>query len=572
MTLRWGLGPVFAYDWLTTSRRWQYYAGRSLFVTFLLAALLLVWFQEAHQNTHLTRRQLAAMGEKLFYGIIGTQLALVLLVAPAMTAGAICVDKVRGTLLHLLVTDLSNAEIILGKLATRLVNLFGLVACGLPVLFLGMLMGGIDPEALTAAFFVSVGVALLGGTLGLTLSVWCRKTYEVLLASYTGWIIYLLLEPTWRILMPVPVPSFLPSLDPFWLAFAPYRAPGATTLIDAVEFLGLMAGLSVLLALLAIWRVRAVAVRQSHLPSRRRRRWPRFLEWMRVSRWLPGPALDFNPVLWREWRHKRPSRWVQGVWLVYGLACTGFSAYVIARYLGNRFGFELGPFVNAFQVSIGLLLASVAAVTALSEERERGGLPILLATPLSTLSILLGKWWGVYRTIFWLTILPGMILATRIWMVLLPGQQFPNPVPAWSLWLGAVFLMGVILAYGAAFTSLGLALATWVARQARAIALQVVSFVLIAVGFVLVAMLLLDRNDWSRGLACGSPWFGPGMMTAVTEAGFREWGDLLAWIGSWIIIYVTVAIVLFGSTLATFDRCLGRVAQNWKLTSHADRP
>ncbi len=73
---------------------------------------------------------------------------MVMLAAPAATAGAICLDKARGTLLHTLVTDLSDAEIVLGKLAARLVPVLGLVACSLPVLALGLLLGGIDPVQL----------------------------------------------------------------------------------------------------------------------------------------------------------------------------------------------------------------------------------------------------------------------------------------------------------------------------------------------------------------------------------------------------------------------------------------
>ena len=30
----------------------------------------------------------------------------------------------------------------------------------------------------------------------------------------------------------------------------------------------------------------------------------------RLTRWLPGPSLDGNPVLWREWHRSRPSRWL----------------------------------------------------------------------------------------------------------------------------------------------------------------------------------------------------------------------------------------------------------------------
>jgi hypothetical protein len=43
-TRRWPwLGPVFAYEWLTASRRWQVYALRSLLVLFLVLGLSAVW-------------------------------------------------------------------------------------------------------------------------------------------------------------------------------------------------------------------------------------------------------------------------------------------------------------------------------------------------------------------------------------------------------------------------------------------------------------------------------------------------------------------------------------------------
>jgi hypothetical protein len=39
MPPRLGFGPVFANEWLTTSRRWQSYAGRAIFVAVLLLGL-----------------------------------------------------------------------------------------------------------------------------------------------------------------------------------------------------------------------------------------------------------------------------------------------------------------------------------------------------------------------------------------------------------------------------------------------------------------------------------------------------------------------------------------------------
>ena len=135
--MRWGLGPVFFYECLANSRRWQTYAIRSAGVALLLAAIATI-------DTRYALQQYAALGEAYFYGLIGVELTLVMLAAPAATAGAICVDRARGTLAHMLATDLSDPEIVLGKLAARLLPVLGLVACSWPVLALSSLPRGGD--------------------------------------------------------------------------------------------------------------------------------------------------------------------------------------------------------------------------------------------------------------------------------------------------------------------------------------------------------------------------------------------------------------------------------------------
>ena len=124
--------------------------------------------------------------------VIGTQLTLVLLAAPAATAGAICLDRSRGTLTHLLVTDLTDREIVLGKLAARLTPVLVLVAATLPVMELLTLLGGVDPDALLGAFVVTLGVAVLGCCLALVFSIRVRRTHEALLATYAVWGLWLL--------------------------------------------------------------------------------------------------------------------------------------------------------------------------------------------------------------------------------------------------------------------------------------------------------------------------------------------------------------------------------------------
>ena len=94
---------------IVATRRWSFFAMRSIFVLALLAGLAVVWMVADPASIE----ALAALGEYFYCAIATVQVTLVLLVAPVATADAICVDRARGNLTHMLVTDLSSAEIVL---------------------------------------------------------------------------------------------------------------------------------------------------------------------------------------------------------------------------------------------------------------------------------------------------------------------------------------------------------------------------------------------------------------------------------------------------------------------------
>ncbi|MCI0464247.1 MAG: ABC transporter permease subunit [Gemmataceae bacterium] len=525
---------------MTISRRWQLYAARALFVTLLLAALAGVWWKATGSDpTPPTLRRLAQVGENFFYALVGTQLALVLVVAPALAAGAIGSEKARGTLVQLLVTDLSAVEIVLGKWASRLIPVLGLVAGALPVLFLATLLGGIDPGALLGAFLVTLGVAVLGCALALTLSVWSTRTHEVLLAVYCFWTILLLVNPFWSNLswfrgVPLP-PVWLDMMNPFWLVFAPYASPGTTRWSDYGAFLGVALGLSALLLVVAALCLRRVTLRQA---CRTRERRPCGDTGGSRKLWWPGPSLDRNPVLWRMWHHQRPSPWTRAMWTIYAVLALGFSLLAILAWVsGSRAGtFYFPAYVSAFQVAIGLLLVSVTGVTALAEERSQGRLEVLLTTPLSTRTIVWGQWWGAYRTVPRLAFLPTLTAA-----VVITRNDHWTQIP---YGLGVLVVLGLVLAYGAALTSLGLALATWIPRSSRAVTLSVGAYVVVTVGWLFVALTLLGDNATARGIASASPWHGILWLTAELQT--TGYGLMLAlvWGGFWIIIYTAAAALL----------------------------
>ena len=334
-----GLGPVFVYEWITSSRRWQAYAQRSMFVSVLLLALVAIWLNMGTSGSAIS--DLAILGRRFFLGLIGTQLALVLLAAPAATAGAICVDRARGTLMHMLVTDLSAGEIVLGKLAARLAPVLLMLACTFPVLEILTLLGGIDPNAILGAVVVTVGVAVLSCSLAMTLSLWVGKPHQALLLTYSALFIWLLARPMFSLLAltfgwPWPAPP--QSAEPFFLALAPYWSPGKVGWGDYVLFLAVTVSISALLTGALILRIRSVCTRESASKARRSRSslGPRSI-WRLLSTAVPwlNSSLDGNPVVWRECRRSSSSRWSMVIAIAYAGLSILFS--VVSVFWSSAF-------------------------------------------------------------------------------------------------------------------------------------------------------------------------------------------------------------------------------------------
>jgi ABC-type Na+ efflux pump permease subunit len=193
----------------------------------------------------------------------------------------------------------------------------------------------------------------------------------------------------------------------------------------------------------------------------------------------------------------------------------------------------------------------VGAATSLAEERVRGSLDILLSTPMSTRSILAGKWWGTFRQVGPVVFWPGLLGA--------------RPLIEDGNGMAYLLLIGSILAFGAAITSLGLALATWVSRLGRAVALCVTAYALISIGWPILIALLSSPEPNGRSLVMGSPAVGAFIETALISPGSFVSRDapleneVAASI--WITIDLVAAAALFAATLSSFDRCLGRMPE-----------
>ena len=409
------------------------------------------------------------------------------------------------------------------------------MAYGLPVLALGSFLGGIDLAAALGAELVTAGVAILCCTLALMTSVWARKPHQALLLAYAMVGLWVGFVPTLLVLFRMGAPATLAEFvldmsNPILAAFVPeiYSPSGLEAGLreQVVFFLATLLIARVLVGV-ASWRLRPIVLDQANRPQRRERpgcRAPHGLPARPLARHEPGALARVAP--------QAALAWTGRFWTAYTVVSTLASLYVLGFYY-NWWGDGLiysgihvvAAHVNAWQVAIGLLLLSVSAATTLAEERDRGSLDVIMATPLTSREIVWGKWWGTFAMVPRLAILPIWITAGA--SMITDGG------------IGLVLMIGLILAYAAAITSLGLAVATWVPRLGRAITLSVLAYVLVAVGWPLVLQVLPDlpafrtnpfqpRPNWD-GLCLASPFFGT---YATTEWASRwSYGSKLFGVG-----------------------------------------
>jgi ABC-type Na+ efflux pump permease subunit len=215
--------------------------------------------------------------------------------------------------------------------------------------------------------------------------------------------------------------------------------------------------------------------------------------------------------------------------------------------VGAFFARDIASGVNGFQVSIGLLLACVGAATALAEERAQGGLDVVLVTPLDSRRIVLGKWWGAFRIVPRLAILPGLLVLS----LGLARESWPVALAMTAL------VVGLVLAYGAMITGLGLVIAIAQPRQGRAVALMVACYLGLTVVYPAIVLPIMRGHDLF--LVSPSPFFGMMLPTAWLVWRGGPWS---MYPGAWCALLAVVAAVgfiLLRVALAMFDRGLGRV-------------
>jgi ABC-type transport system involved in multi-copper enzyme maturation permease subunit len=131
----------------------------------------------------------AMIGSTVFGALALIQLSLVSLFAPALAAGAISSERERQTFDVLLVSRVSAAGIVWGKLIGSIAFMMLLILAALPLFAAVFLFGGIDFEQFLVTQVLTVSTALSIGAVSLFLSALFRRTLASTVVAWSapGW-------------------------------------------------------------------------------------------------------------------------------------------------------------------------------------------------------------------------------------------------------------------------------------------------------------------------------------------------------------------------------------------------
>ncbi|HET6573030.1 MAG TPA: ABC transporter permease subunit, partial [Fimbriiglobus sp.] len=160
------VGPLFKWELVRLARRGQDARARFILAVsllFVLTVFTFIWFphtspSELHFcNTTqvLPLRESARFGEQFALTFLLALLAVLVLLTPAYAAGGIAEEKEKKTFVFLLVSDLTNREILFGKFLGRLTFLLGVMLAGLPILALTLFFGGMSLKFLLMSYLIT---------------------------------------------------------------------------------------------------------------------------------------------------------------------------------------------------------------------------------------------------------------------------------------------------------------------------------------------------------------------------------------------------------------------------------
>jgi len=425
-------GPVFAREMIELARGRRHYLLRVVYGLALLGGVCVIWLAVygAWQGGADSIALQARMGEYLFRLLGFIQLGAIAVFAPIFLSGAIAGEREEDKFDALLMTSLSNREIVVGKLLSRSVILMLLIAMATPFMALFVLFGGVEPAALLRVFLANVALLLFTGSECLYLSVRSNGAGTALIRAY--WRLALLFCALPAIALTVdhklvhgpitatqfeimkllamlnPASCFFLAVDGFaYLRYGPLVFAGAFVLPCAWAILRTAQSIY-LLRQPPDPRSRIGLAIRDWLYAHTNLEYQIHLERIRLRQELPFLHRRVSNPLWQRARFCRvydPRHYLSRTQSAVAVAIVVFIGLLIAAgrhaYLDQ---YALPSLATVW--SILLLTTAVQAASSIIGDKRRGFFDLVLATPLSGRTIVDGVFGAIWEHVRWFFIVP----------------------------------------------------------------------------------------------------------------------------------------------------------------------
>ena len=416
------IGPVFTRELVTAPRRKRFYVGRACYVAGLGVLIGVAWLVLTGTQSISDMGDLARFGTILLQLLAPLQLALAMFFSAMLAASAVAQEKDRRTMVLLLLSNLSNSELVLGRLLASLLGVLVMLAAALPLFMLTAMLGGVSFGQIGRVFAVTLAAVLVCGSLGSTLALWREKTFQAL--AMTVLVLVLWLAAWEMVALGAFGESFAGMSSGDWaIAASPWQAvleatrpylqnePGRGPLGSPVNmFLASAAVVSALLVGLSVIMVRrwnvATEARVEKVPE------PvagSSTEKPVAAAQLPSRRVWDNPIIWREMRTWAYGRKIMVVRLVY-LLLFGLAAGSLYHTITSGDVATAGTVLSLVPLMLlSLVLVNAQAVTSMTSERDAKALDLLLVTDLTPKEIVFGKLGGIFYNTKEMILLPMLL-------------------------------------------------------------------------------------------------------------------------------------------------------------------
>lgn len=436
-------GPIFTREAVVAPRRPRLYALRFVYGAALILLIATAWMVINGTQTVRNISDLARFGAILLLILAPLQLILLLFVSATQSTSRVSIEKDRQTLILLLMTRMSNSELVLGKLFSSLIGVGSMLLTALPIFLLIVLFGGTTFAQVLWSFAVTGMACLVAASIGTLVGFWREKTFQSLALTLLAVVFWLglgeLAGMTGAGFAGLSSELIANSLSPVRAIFASCQPDVGERLAGTVfPFLLVHAAGAALLCFVAIVMVRRWNPSRDIRPGQQEDAFQANATRLQDDRMAGAPvsgsgsggevtpALPLaeertrdnavvagglkhrpvwdNPVLWREmstWAYGRKILFIRIAWWCLASAMAAVLWWQVSSGVATRITSSAAVTVPAVArplaplMIVSLVILNALAVTSITSERDGKSLDLLRMTDLSPREFLAGKLLGV---------------------------------------------------------------------------------------------------------------------------------------------------------------------------------